>query len=255
MKSWFSLLKYFLIRDIKARYAGSGLGILWSFILPLFQIAIYWFVFSIIFKSRPYSDVNMPYIYFLLSGFFFWASFSEGILRAGTSIIENAELVKKVPFNNMVLPITVTLSSYMHNLIGLLIFIIILAIDGLLHAGILFMLPILTLQILFSLGSGLIIASIVPYIRDLQQVMGYILQGMFFLSPIIYSIDAIPERFRIVVYMNPVSIFIESYHNTILKGTFPDPKALIVMAIISILSISVGYIVYNKLKEGFADIL
>ena len=122
MYSRLGLIKYFLVRDIKARYVGSGLGVAWSFLIPLVQILLFWFVFSTIMKARPYAHSTVPYIYFLLSSFFFWLAFSEGLMQASCAIISNAEMVKKVSFPNVVLPITTTLSCYVHHMVGFLIF-------------------------------------------------------------------------------------------------------------------------------------
>jgi ABC-type polysaccharide/polyol phosphate export permease len=255
MSTWFKLVKYFLIKDIKARYAGSGLGMFWTVIMPVFQILLYWFVFSTIMRVRPYSNAQIPYIYFLLSTFFFWLAILEGILRSGTVIIENAELVKKIPFPNIVLPISVTLSSYLQNLVGFIIFILIYAVSGLSHPYLFFIVPVLVLQFLFSVGAGMFMAAILPYVRDLQQVMGYVLQGMFFLSPVIYSLDAIPERFRSLAYLNPVTVYIESYHTIIFERTFPGLWHVGGMVCISGFFLFLGIKVFKKLNEGFADIL
>jgi len=255
MSNLFNLIKYFLIKDIKARYAGSGLGILWTILVPVFQIFLFWFVFSTIMRVRPYSNAQVPYVYFLLSTFFFWLSIPEGILRSGTVIIENAELVKKVPFPNIALPISVTLSGYLQNMIGVIFFILIYSVSGLSHLHLFLIVPVLFLQLLFSVGAGVLIAAIVPYVRDVQQVMGYVLQGMFFLSPVLYSLDAIPERFRSLVYLNPVTIYIESYHTIIFERAFPSLWLVGGMICISGLFLFLGIRVFNKLNKGFADIL
>lgn len=255
MSTWVNLIRYFLIKDMKVRYAGSGLGILWTIAIPVFQILLYWFVFSTIMRVRPYSNAQIPYIYFLLSTFFFWLAIPEGILRSGMVIIENAELVKKVPFPNIVLPISVTLSGYLQNMIGVIFFILIYALSGLSHLHLIFIVPVLFLQLLFSVGAGMLMSAIVPYVRDLQQVMGYVLQGMFFLSPVIYSLDAIPERFRSLAYLNPATIYIESYHRIIFEKAFPGLWHMGAMVCISGLFLFLGIRVFNKLKEGFADIL
>ncbi len=255
MSNWVNLVKYFVIKDIKSRYAGSGLGILWTVLLPVFQILLYWFVFSTIMRVRPYSNAQIPYIFFLLSTFFFWLSIPEGILRSGTVIIENAELVKKVSFPNVALPISVTLAGYLQNMVGVIFFILIYAVSGLSHFHLFFIIPVLFLQLIFSVGVGICISAIVPYIRDLQQVMGFVLQGMFFLSPIIYSLDAIPEKFRSLAYLNPVTIFIESYHTIIFERSLPGLLSIGSMVFISGLFLFLGIKVFNKLSEGFADIL
>jgi len=250
-----SLVKYFLLRDIKAKYAGSGLGVLWTVLMPLIQILLFWFVFSGIMKARPYANTQMPYIYFLLSSFFFWLAFSEGLMRASNAIIENAEMVKKVPFQNIVLPITVTLSSYIHHMVGFLIFIVVYFITTPFSPVIAFVIPVLLLQILFSLGLGIFFSAIMPYIRDIGQILGQVMQGVFFLSPIIYSIESVPEKLRIIFYFNPITYFTSSYHRIILLKEMPSVLHMLVISSLSVLTLIGGIYTFKKLRDGFADVL
>jgi ABC-type polysaccharide/polyol phosphate export permease len=250
-----NLVKYFLIKDIKGRYAGSGFGIFWAVMLPVFQILLYWFVFSTVMRVRPYSNSQVPYVIFLLSTYFFWLAVSESIMRSGTTILENADLVKKVPFPTIVLPISVTLSGYLLNMVGVVFFILALTFSGMLHLSLFLIVPVLILQLLFSLGVAMLLAAIIPYMRDLQQVIGYVLQGMFFLSPVLYSIDAIPEEVRGLTYLNPLTLYIESYHKIIFERTFPGLWYMGAMVFCSGLFLFIGVKVFTKLNEGFADVL
>jgi ABC-type polysaccharide/polyol phosphate export permease len=255
VKRKFDLFIYFLKKDIKARYAGSGFGLLWAILIPLAQIALFWFVFSGIMKARPYSNTQVPYIYFLLSSFFFWLAFSEGIIRSSSIIIENAEIIKKIPFPNILLPITVISTSYLLNFLGFVFFLIIYTISTGINPLIILVIPIILFQFIFSIGIGIFIASIVPYVRDINQILGYILQGMFFLSPIIYSIESVPERFKTIFYLNPITYFASSYHKIILLREMPPFNYLITIIISSSVVLLVGYYTFKKLKEGFADVL
>jgi len=249
------LLSYFLKKDIKARYAGSGLGVLWTVLVPLLQIVLFWFVFSAVMRSRPYANTQVPYLYFMLSSFFFWLAFSEGIGRSSTAIIENAEIVKKVSFPNILLPITVTTSSYLLNMIGFLFFICAYGLTASLSPVMVMVIPVLCLQFLFSLGLGMLMAALLPYLRDLAQILGYVLQGLFFLSPIIYSLESVPEKLRIIFYFNPFTYFASSYHSIILLKEMPPILHLAVILVISPLSLLVGFRTFRKLKDGFADVL
>ncbi len=255
MVNWLNLVKYFLIKDIKSRYAGSGLGIIWTVIMPLFQILLYWFVFSTVMRVRPHSGANMPYVLFLLSTYFFWIAISESIVRSGMTMIENADLVKKVPFPVIILPISITLSCYVQSMVGVALFIVAYAFSGFLHLSIILIVPVLFLQLLFSLGLGMLLAAIIPYIRDLQQILGYLLQGMFFLSPILYSMDAIPEAYRGLTYLNPVTLYVEAYHKVVFDGTLPGGWYMGAMVLCSGLFLFLGVKVFLRLNEGFADIL
>lgn len=250
-----NLIKYFLIRDIKSRYAGSSLGIAWSFLIPIAQICLFWFVFSVIMKARPYRDTDVPYIYFLLSSFFFWLAFSEGLLRASYAITGNAEMVKKVAFPNIVLPVTATLSTYIHHSVGFLLFLIFFFATTSFNTMIIFIVPIVLLQVFFSLGLGMFVSALLPYMRDLEQLLGPVMQGLFFLSPIIYSLDAIPEKVRVLFYFNPMTYFASSYQTIILAAELPRAFDFLIMVLISSAVFLGGFYTFKKLKEGFADVL
>lgn len=255
MKEKIRLLLYFLKRDIKFKYAGSGIGIAWSFLLPLLQIALFWFVFSGILKARPYANSEVPFIFFLLSSLFFWMAFSEGILRSSNVIIENSELIKKVNFPNVILPFSVTFSTYFHHMIGFFIFFTFYILTNGISPIFLFLIPVVLLQLIFSLGMGMIFSSLVPYIRDLSQVLGYVMQALFFLSPILYSIELIPRNFKVIFYFNPITFFVTSYQKIILFETFPSLIYLFVMIGLSFSSFIAGFYIFRKLKTGFADVL
>lgn len=255
MRNKINLLLYFIKKDIKAKYAGSGLGMLWTVLMPLIQIFLFWFVFSAIMRARPYSDTQIPYIYFLLSSFFFWLAFSEGIMRASASIIDNADMVKKVVFPNIILPITVTISSYLHHMVGFLIFIIVFSITTSFSPMILLVIPVIFLQLLFSLGLGMLFSSLLPYIRDIGQILASAIQGMFFLSPIIYSLEAVPEQIRIIFYFNPMTYFASSYHQIILLKSLPSITYISVLLILSTVTFFCGFYTFKKLRDGFPDVL
>jgi ABC-type polysaccharide/polyol phosphate export permease len=255
MKAKLKLLLYFLVRDIKMKYAGSALGIVWSFILPLLQILLFWFVFGGILKARPYATTHVPYIAFLLSSFFFWLAFSEGVVRASYTIVENSELVKKVNFPNVILPFSVICSTYLHHMIGFVIFFLLYVITYSISPQFLLIIPVLFLQLIFSLGLGMIFSAILPYIRDLSQIIGYLTQALFFLSPIIYSVEAMPEKLRFVIFFNPFTFFVTSYHKIILFRSPPQLLHIAAMVCLALVSFICGFYIFRKLKNGFADVL
>ncbi|MFZ5906057.1 MAG: ABC transporter permease [Nitrospirota bacterium] len=255
MQNKLHLLFYFLKKDIKAKYAGSGLGLFWTVLVPVIQIALFWFVFSAIMRARPYATAQVPYISFLLSSFFFWLAFSESASRSAQVILENAETVKKIFFPKIFLPVAVTLSSYLLNIIGFLFFLAVYALTESVTPAVVFVLPAVFFQFLFSLGIGMFLAALMPYIRDIGQLLGYILQGLFFLSPIIYSLETVPEKFRILFYFNPFTYFASSYHKIILLQEIPALSDWGILSGISVLTFLAGYSTFQKLKDGFADVL
>jgi ABC-type polysaccharide/polyol phosphate export permease len=255
MRDKLNLLFYFLKKDIKAKFAGSGLGLFWTILIPFVQILLFWFVFSAIMKTRPYANTQIPYIYFLLSSFFFWLAFSESVARSANVILENAEIVKKISFPVILLPVTAITSSYLLNSVGFLLFFIAYSIKTTPAPLMVFILPIVFFQFLFSLGIGMFLSALMPYVRDIGQILGYILQGIFFLSPIIYSLESIPEKMRIIFYLNPLTYFISSYHSIILQKQPPPVLYVLLLVLISTGSFFAGYFTFRKLRDGFADVL
>ncbi|MEW6053896.1 MAG: ABC transporter permease [Nitrospirota bacterium] len=255
MRDKLHLLFYFIKKDIQSKFAGSGLGLLWTILIPVIQISLFWFVFAAIMRARPFANTQVPYLYFLLSSFFFWLAFSDGVIRSAHAVVENAETVKKIFFPKIFLPLTATISSYLLNIIGFLFFIAVYAVTASLSPVIVLVIPVLFFQFIFSLGLGMFLAALIPYVRDIGQLLGYVLQGMFFLSPIIYSIESVPERFRIIFYFNPFTYFASSYHQIILLKEIPSLFHLGMISLISAISLITGYYTFKKLKDGFADVL
>lgn len=255
MKNKLNLLLYFIKKDLRAKYAGSMLGVIWTFLMPLSQILLFWFVFSKIMKARPYANTQVPYIYFLLSSYFCWLAFLEGSMRAANSVVENSEIVKKISFPKIILPFTATISGYVPNILGFVLFIFVYLIKIFFSPVIILVVPVLILQVIFSLGIGMILSALLPYIRDLGQILGQLLQGMFFLSPIMYNMDAIPEKLKIIFYLNPMTYFVCSYQKIILLGEVPSPYYFGIMTVISLGSFIYGSYVFHKLQEGFSDVL
>jgi len=250
-----NLLFYFLKKDLKARYAGSGLGMFWTILMPLIQIVLFWFVFSAIMGLKPYAKTEVPYTYFLLSTFFFWLAFVDGLIRSSNIILENGDMVKKVSFPNVILPITATLSLYIQHMVGFLIFILFFDITKSFSVMHLMVIPVLAIQLVFSIGAGMLFAAIMPYVRDIGAVLIQFTQALFFLSPILYSLESVPQKIRFVYYFNPMTYFVSSYHNIILFNKMPQMNFMLIMIAVALVSIILGYYVFKKMRPGFADVL
>jgi lipopolysaccharide transport system permease protein len=251
-----NLIYYLLKKEIKSIYVGSTLGAFWIILRPLLIVVVFWLVFSEIMKVRPYAGkTNIPYIFFMLSSIFFWFGFQESIMRSSMSIIEKGEMVKKVSMPIEVLPIVSVLLSYFNHLIGVLVFFT--AITYLYHPSALWLLviPITGIQIMFSMGLGFLFSALSVYVRDIPQIAGIVLQGMFFLTPIVYPIEIIPEKVRFLFYINPLTYFIRTYQEIIIYREPPNYMNIIIICVLSTTFLFIGLKLFKKLKEGFADIL
>ena len=255
MKNKLNLLLYFVKKDLKTKYAGSVLGVMWTFLMPVLQILLFWFVFAGIMKARPYGNAKVPYIYFMLSSYFCWLAFLEGSFRAAGSITENSDIVKKISLPKIILPFTATISSYIPNILGYFIFIVVFCLKVSFSPMVIMVIPLLSLQLIFSLGVGLILSAVLPYVRDIGQLLGQILQGLFFLCPIIYSIDSVPEKLKIIFYFNPMTYFVLSYQKILLMGEFPSARYIGMTVSLAFGTFIGGRYVFNRLKEGFSDVL
>ena len=253
------LLKQLLKRNILGCYKGSGLGGLWSFITPLFMLSIYTFVFSIIFKARWGADVGDSRAAFALTlfcGLAIYNIFSESISSSATTIVSNVNYVKKVVFPLEILPVNMLLSALFFG--GIWFIILFAGIGIFMHKICLtaICLPLILLPLIFfTLGLCWLIASLGVYIRDVVHFVGLALQALFFMTPIFYPINMVPEKFQLVLRLNPLTTIIQETRKVVLYNTWPDWRMLGIIFVVSLVVFQLGYIWFMKTKRGFADVL
>ena len=243
------LLKTSIQKDIGGKYKHSFLGILWSFINPLLQISVYAFVFQIILRS----DIE-NYAVYLCCGLIPWQYFSSVVLRGSAIIVDNGNIIKKVYFPREILPISLASSEGVNFLISTIIILGFVIFGGIgLSHYIIWYFFIFILQYILSIGVALIVSSITVYFRDLQHILGIIMQLLFYATPIVYSMDSVPANFRWLVKINPMSYLIESYRAIFYNKTLPDFENLAKSFIMGIILCLIGYCVFKKLEKRFAE--
>ena len=245
------LLKTSVKKDIGGKYKHSFLGVLWSFINPLLQILVYALIFPLVMKSGgSYKD----YTVFMVCGLIPWAYFTTVINRASFIMIENGNILKKVYFPRSILPLSLVTSETINFLVSCIIILVFIVIKGFgISKFILFFPLVLLIQYVLLLGIALIFSAVTVYMRDIQHFIGVVLQLLFYATPIVYSIDTIPENFRWILKWNPMTYIIEGYRAIFYNQTMPDLKSLGVLGIISIIILIVGYLLFNKLQKRFAE--
>ena len=245
------LLKTSVKKDIGGKYKHSFLGVLWSFINPLLQILVYALIFPLVMKNGgSYQD----YTVFMVCGLIPWASFSTVINRASFIMIENGNILKKVYFPRSILPLSLVTSETINFLVSCIIILAFIVIKGFgISKFILFFPLVLLIQYVLLLGIALIFSAVTVYMRDIQHFIGVVLQLLFYATPIVYSIDTIPEGFRWILKWNPMTYIIEGYRAIFYNQTMPDLKALGILGVISIVILIVGYLLFNKLQKRFAE--
>lgn len=243
------LLKNNVKKEIRGRYKQSALGVIWTFLNPLLQLAVYAFIFPLILKTtQPY------YVIFVCVGLIPWTFFTATISQSTWTIIGNGNIVKKVYFPREILPISVVTSNMVNFLISTIIIIAFCLIYGLgLTKYIIFYPIILLIQFIFQLALSFILSGITVYFRDLEHFVQIILMLLFYATPIVYSGETIPEAFKFIININPMAHIIEGYRDIFYNQTMPDLIALGIVLGISIISCIGGYFIFKKLQKGFAE--
>lgn len=243
------LLKTSIKKDIRGRYKNSILGVFWSFLNPLLQLAVYAIVFPLIMKS------DIPnYTVFVCCGLIPWTFFSTAISRTSFVMVENGNIIKKVYFPREILPISIVTSELVNFFIStIIIFAFVLAYGMGFSWYIVFYPVILIIQYVLLIGIALLVSSLTVYFRDLQHFIGILLQLLFYATPIVYGIDIIPASFQWILKLNPMSYVIDGYRSIFYYQRMPDLVGLGIVFAISIGLCIVGYLIFNKLQKRFAE--
>ena len=253
-----SLIKSFVQRDVLGRYRGSFMGILWSFLNPLFMLVVYTFVFSVIFKARwgTGSDSKTEFALILFAGLMVFSLFAECVNRAPGLILGNPNYVKKVVFPLEVLPWVNLGSALFHGVISLSVWMLAYIIFfGVPHLTALYLPLILLPLIFFIMGLSWALASLGVYLRDAAQFVGIVTSTLMFLSPIFYPVTAIPERYRGLLYLNPMTPVIEQARDVLYWGKAPDFSMLGLYLVATVFVAWLGFAWFQKTRKGFADVL
>ena len=243
------LLKTSIQKDIGGKYKHSFLGILWSFINPLLQITVYAFVFQIILRSNIEN-----YAVYLCCGLIPWQYFSSVVLRGSAVMVDNGNIIKKVYFPREILPLSLVSSEGVNFMISTIIILgfVIFGGIGLSYFAFWYFL-IFAIQYVVSIGVALIVSSITVYFRDLQHILGIIMQLLFYATPIVYSMDSVPANFKWLVKINPMSYLIEGYRAIFYNKTMPSFNGLGRAFIMGVILCVVGYWIFKKLERRFAE--
>jgi ABC-type polysaccharide/polyol phosphate export permease len=247
------LLWHMTVRHLRGQYKQSVLGYAWAFINPLSQMIILSFVFSTIVRV-PSGDAGTPYPLFFFVGLIPWLFFS-GAVSAGTDSVVNASsLVTKVYFPREVLPTAAVVTKLVDLGFGMIILAMLMVYYGKLPADTSYWFPLLFfIHMIFTLGLTFPLAALNLYFHDVRFLVGVALYLWFYLTPIIYPIDIVPEKYLWVFELNPNSLFINAYRRVILYGEAPGLDNVLIGALIAAVTFVVGYYLFKRMEAGFAD--
>jgi len=244
-----------LQRDFQIRYRKSILGSLWAVLNPLATILIYTVIFSQIMKARlPGTNDTMAYSIYLCSGVLTWGFFAEIINRSQTVFIENANMIKKLNFPRICLPIIVVGNAAISFAISFGLFICFLVILGKFPGWVMLGLPVvLVIQVLLAMGFGIILGILNVFFRDIGQAVGIILQFWFWFTPIIYPISILPPSIQSLLRLNPMVPVVTAYQSILVYGNWPDWFSLAPTAVIAAVACLLAFHLYKKRSSEMVD--
>ncbi|MGA9381662.1 MAG: ABC transporter permease [Phormidium sp.] len=255
------LLRALVLRDLEARHKGSVLGNLWPLLNQLSQLLIYTYVFSIVLKVKlPLQGLpenNLSFGIWIFAGLIPWNAFVGGLLPAANSVINQPNLVKKVVFPLALLPLVPVCSAFVESTLGMMSLIILVALTTKTIHLTLWLLPLIWIpQLLFTAGLSYLVAGLTVFIRDIPQTLVVLTNLWFYLTPIVYPITVIPEKFREWVFLlNPMTTIAEIYRELILSGTVKHLGEWGIVSLFSLIVFYGGFSVYRRLRPAFADVL
>lgn len=246
-----SLIAALVSRHLAVRYRGSVLGYLWSFLNPLCLMLVYLLVFKYYIRFE-----HDNYTIFLFVGLLPWLWVQSALSEGATSITSGGHLITKSMFPAHVLPAVTVITSMVHFALTLPLLFIFMYFSGVPFHPTLLLLPFL-IAVQFALlhGLALFLGSLNVYYRDIQHLLGNLLTFLFFLCPILYPADVIPEKFQMLLYVNPFAVMTVAYHNLILDGVLPSVQNLAYIVSFSAVSVGIGYATYTRFHERFAEAL
>jgi len=244
-------------RDILSRYRGSFGGTLWTFLNPLLLMATYFFVFGVVLQTKFGADNSRTgFALYFLAGMLPWLAFSEAVGRSPYVILEYRTFVKKIVFPLETLPVNLVISGAVTEAFGVLVFLIALfAMRGTLPATVAWLPLLIVPQILFTAGVCWILAATGVYVRDLGQVIGYVLTLWFFLTPICYPESQLPDAAVQVLRLNPLFVLVRGYRVVFLEGHAPGMRGLAGLWVVSAAIAVLGYAWFHRLRKSFADVI
>ena len=237
-------------RELRGRYKGSTLGFLWTFINPLLQLAVYSMVFSVILRS----GIEKYYLH-LFVALIPWIFFSSSVGGGCSCILNQTAMVTKIYFPREVLPIAYVTAAFVNMVLSFSVVIPVVLLSGVFPsaAAFLCLIPVMCIEYVLCLGFCMLLSAASVYVRDLVHIMEIVVMAWQFLTPVMYSINMVPERFVFVFKLNPMTGIIQAYRQILYYGTVPDGGALLISFAFSIAILYIGVFAFEKLKVRFAE--
>ncbi|MBE9127583.1 MULTISPECIES: ABC transporter permease [unclassified Coleofasciculus] len=245
----YDLLRELVSRDMKLLYKRSALGVAWTLINPLLQLAVFAFVFQLV---LPVSISH--YASFVFTGLLVWNWFQNSLFQATGVIIANRSLIRQPGFPNAILPVVITTTGLIHFLLALPVLIVFLLIDGIALKPVILFLPILqALQFAFTVSLAYVLAALNVTFRDTQHTLGVLLQLFFYLTPIFYDLQNVPTGYQSLYFLNPMVHIVTAYRDVLIQGTQPNWLALLIIGLMMAVLLPVGHYYFQRQSDRFVE--
>lgn len=243
------LLRSLVDRDMKLMYKRSALGIAWTLISPLLQLAVFVFVFQIILQ------VDIPqYASYVFCGLLIWTWFQNSLFQATGVIISSRPLIRQPGFPIAILPVVIVTTGLIHFLLALPVLVVFLVIDGVQLTPLVLLLPLLNLiQFALTVSIAYFLAALNVTFRDTQHTLGVVLQLLFYLTPIFYDLSSIPAEYWNLYGLNPLVHLVTCYRQILIWGVQPDWLALAIIAGCTAIALPAGYLVFKHQSLRFVE--
>ena len=249
MYNYRELLKTNIKKEIRGKYKGSWLGVLWTFLNPLLMLAVYAFVFPYILR------VNVDnYTIFMIVALIPWNFFTTAIQSGTGSVVANGNILKKVYFPREIIPISITTSQLVNFLITCIIMAVFIIFSGVGFSAHVLLFPLLVLiQYILILGLTFILSALTVFVRDIDHFVSVILMLGFYATPIVYQGEMLPKKFQIFLKLNPMAQLVEAYRSILYYHRMPDMTMLIIWGLGSVAILVIGYLIFKKLEKSFVE--
>jgi len=244
-----------VVRDVRARYSGSSLGLMWAFALPVLWMMLYTVVFSLVLRV-PVEAGFASFPEFLLPGLLPWIAVQEGISRSASSLVDNAAMVKKTVFPVETLVLSVVLAAVVNELVALAVFAVYVGWLGHLQpAWLLLLVPAVLLQALLAFGIGCIAATMTAFLRDTVHAVSVGLTVLFYATPVVYPLSLVPPRLRPIIEANPLTHLVDLFRRAFTLHQAPPPSSVLYLTAFSLLAAAAGAALFARARPHFADLI
>lgn len=246
---WRDLLRELVIRDLKVRYKNSVLGFAWSMVNPLLQLLVYYVVFSYLLPR------DIPrYAAFIFVGLLVFIWFQNGLFQAATAVTGNRELVRRPGFSTSILPLVPVLTNLINFVLSLPIVLVVLWFEGATPGWGLLAVPFLiVIEFLFILGMSYLVASVNVIFRDTEHLLSVLMRLWFFLTPIFYDSDILPDRIQPYYRLNPMVTLVQNFRAALMGDTAVSWSALFMPFLLSVILLVVSFQIYQRVRFRFIE--